>query len=92
MKIYIWLEELGMSLSDLDSTFNWETNYIPLVGDDVTYEVLGKGKFLPIDGTVIRRTFYVVEDTVSLDLSISDDDVNRISNYLDEIRGKVEDE
>lgn len=92
MKISIWIVEVGIGVEDIDSTFNWESNTVPLVGDSITYEIKGKGQYLPVDGVVVERTFYAGEDLVSLDVSISEKDAERISSCLDETLGEVENE
>lgn len=92
MKIELWIVEVDCSVSDVDSTYCWESTIIPVVGDSVTYEIVGKGQYLPVDGVVVERTFYAAEDLVSLDISISEKDAERISNYLDETLGEVVDE
>lgn len=90
MKIELWIVEVRISLSDIDDTFSWESDYIPNVGDSITYEIVGKGQYLPVDGVVVERTFYAGEDLVSLDVSISEKDAERISNYLDVTLGEVD--
>ena len=84
MKIRLWIVTVGVSILDIDATFNWETSQIPLVGDDI--EVSNSDDSLYFTGEVVKRTFTSRTEEVLLDIEVSDSTADMIQEYLKETR------
>jgi len=81
MRVLIWLtsdngETLSTELTNIDKTFEWETQNVPAIGDTVSID-LEHLSHLPwaynlgwIDGKVVEREFKTKCDEVELTLEI----------------------
>lgn len=68
-----------VKLEEVDSSFIWESDYIPNIGDSIDYTL----KPTPVDfaGLVIKRTFYP-DSSVLLEVEIPKYVATSITKYL----------
>jgi hypothetical protein len=73
------IENKLIKLEDIDSSFIWDSDYIPIVGDSIDYTL----KKTPVDftGSVIKRTFYP-DSTVLLEVECPKYVLNNLATFF----------
>jgi hypothetical protein len=81
MKIYLSLDcgDISFDIKDFDSTFCWETENIPLVGDSLFHVV--ESKNLSLSGIVTHRPFIIGYETVTLTVQLEQHEANKLKKY-----------